>query len=109
MNWANECWRIAKRDVYPDLQGHGGTSAPIVLSPDYARKKSAIAAEQLERAGVRLASILNEAFKSVGYGVHSTDVLCASNAGIQRVFTINSSWHHSAGASRIARRPNRHG
>ena len=61
--WANECWRIAKRDVYADLHGHGGTSAPIILPPDYARKKSVIAAEQLERAGVRLAAILNEVFK----------------------------------------------
>ena len=63
VSWANQSWAIAKLDIYADLPGSGGTGAPIVLPPDYAQKKSAIAAEQLERAGVRLAAILNAAFK----------------------------------------------
>ena len=63
VSWANECWQIARRNVYADLRGRGGNIASIVLPPDYARKKSAIAAEQLERAGVRLAAILNAVFK----------------------------------------------
>lgn len=61
--WADECWRVAKTSVYGDLSGAGGTAAPIVLPPDYAAKKSTIAAGQLERAGVRLAAILNAALK----------------------------------------------
>jgi hypothetical protein len=65
-SWANECWTLAKREVYADLRGNGGTFAPIVLPRDYAAKKSAIAAEQLERAGVRMAAILNTAFKREG-------------------------------------------
>lgn len=63
VSWANQSWAIAKQDIYADLPGSGGTDAPIVLPPDYARKKSPIAAEQLERAGVRLAAILNAVFK----------------------------------------------
>ena len=62
-SWANECWQISKREVYTDFQGHGGTSAPIVLPSDYLQRKAAIAAEQLERAGVRLAKIMNAVFK----------------------------------------------
>ena len=63
VSWANQSWAIAKQHIYADLPGSGGTSAPIVLPPDYARQKSAIAAGQLERGGVRLAAILNGIFK----------------------------------------------
>ena len=63
VSWANQSWTIAKQDIYADLPGSGGTSAPMVLPSDYAQNKSAIAAEQLERAGVRLGAILNAAFK----------------------------------------------
>lgn len=62
-SWANESWTVGRGEVHGDLQGSGGTSTPIVLPPDYANKKSPIAAGQLQRAGVRLASILNTAFK----------------------------------------------
>jgi hypothetical protein len=65
-SWSNECWNIAKREVYADFHRNGGTFAPIVLPPDYAAKKSSIAAEQLKRAGVRLATILNATFKGEG-------------------------------------------
>ena len=61
VSWANECWAIAKQDTYANLPGSGGTNAPIVLPSAYTRKNSAIAAEQLERAGVRLAAILHTA------------------------------------------------
>lgn len=63
ISWANECWRVAKQHIYADLPGSGGSSAPIVLPADYANKKSAIAAEQLQRAGVRLALTLNALLK----------------------------------------------
>jgi hypothetical protein len=63
VSWANECWQVAKQRVYADLPGNGGTSAPIVLRPDYVAIKSVVAGGRLERAGVRLASILNAVFK----------------------------------------------
>lgn len=63
VTWADECWSVAKRDVYSGLSGHGGTTVPVILSPDYARIKASITAEQLERAGVRLAAVLNGVFK----------------------------------------------
>lgn len=62
-SWANESWNIARREVYGDLRGTGATYAPLVLPSDYAAKKSTIAAEQLARAGVRLAAILNAALR----------------------------------------------
>ena len=71
-SWANECWSVAKRDVYASLSGREGTYAPIVLPSDYAHRKAGIAAEQLERAGVRLASVLNAAFtRTVALPEHS--------------------------------------
>jgi hypothetical protein len=62
-SWADESWHIAKQDIYADILGRGGISAPIILPPDYASKKAPIAAEQLEKAGVRLAKILNAVLK----------------------------------------------
>lgn len=62
-SWANECWSLAKQEVYAGLSGRGGTYAPIILPPDYTHQKAGTAAEQLERAGVRLSAILNAAFK----------------------------------------------
>lgn len=63
VSWADECWNISKRYVYAELRGNGIRAAPIILPQDYAQKKAAIAAEQLERAGIRLATILNAIFK----------------------------------------------
>lgn len=62
-SWANQSWAIAKHDVYADLPGTGSTDAPIALPRDYPREKSGIAARQLQRAGVRLAAILNKIFE----------------------------------------------
>ena len=58
-DWANETFQIARREVYGRVSGQGGTDAEIVLPPDYARKESDLAALQLEKAGVRLATVLN--------------------------------------------------
>ena len=58
--WANECFAVAKRNVYAGLAGAGPTDAPIILPADYTAKAAPVVAEQLERAGVRLAAVLNE-------------------------------------------------
>ena len=62
-NWCTEAHQAAQREIYERFAGAGGTDAPIVLSPLYTRQDSAIAAQQLERAGVRLATVLNAALQ----------------------------------------------
>ena len=54
---------IARREVYGRFAVQGGTDADIVLAPGYARQKSDVAAVQLDRAGVRLAEVLNGALR----------------------------------------------
>lgn len=58
-DWANGSFQIARREIYGHLNGIESTDARIILSREYARAQSAIVSEQLEKAGVRLASILN--------------------------------------------------
>lgn len=60
-DWANESFGIAKRDIYSTLRGEGATTAPIILPRDYAVRERSVAATQLEKAGVRLAALLNRA------------------------------------------------
>jgi nuclease S1 len=62
-DWANESFQIAKREVYGHISGKGGTDAETILPPDYARDERNFAAEQLEKAGVRLVSVLNQALR----------------------------------------------
>ena len=59
VGWANETWAIAKRFVYGSVPGVGATEAPIVLPSSYETAQRAVVAKQLERAGVRLAAVLN--------------------------------------------------
>ena len=59
--WATEGFRIAKQAIYPRVGNGGRTDVPVLLGADYAWKMSPLAATQLEKAGVRLAAILNEA------------------------------------------------
>ena len=60
VDWANQSFQIARTKIYPTLPGTGGTDAPVILSPGYAQRKADITRTQLERAGVRLAALLNE-------------------------------------------------
>lgn len=60
-SWANGAFAIASRDIYAPLHGAGGTRHPVLLPADYARSHAPIAARQLEKAGVRLAWLLNRA------------------------------------------------
>ena len=62
-NWTNETWKVAKRVVYRSFPGGGATDAPIVLPNAYADAQRVVVAKQLERAGVRLAAVLNGTFR----------------------------------------------
>ncbi|HEV2562268.1 MAG TPA: S1/P1 nuclease [Rhizomicrobium sp.] len=59
-DWTNQSFQIAKTKIYAALPGTGGTDAPVILPSDYAQRETAITSTQLERAGVRLASLLNK-------------------------------------------------
>lgn len=63
VDWANQSFHVAKSEIYGKLSGTGSTDAPIILGPDYARDQRAVAGEQLEKAGVRLAYMLNRALR----------------------------------------------
>ncbi len=62
MMWANGSFAIASHDIYPLLHGRSYRYAPLILPRDYARRYAPIAALQLQKAGVRLALLLNRAF-----------------------------------------------
>jgi hypothetical protein len=59
--WANESFAIAKHDIYGPLRGAAGAGGIVQLPDDYVLRERPVAAEQLERAGVRLAMVLNRA------------------------------------------------
>jgi hypothetical protein len=63
VDWANQSFQIAKTKIYPTLPGTGGTDAPVILPPDYAQRQADITPTQLERAGVRLATLLNKVLR----------------------------------------------
>jgi hypothetical protein len=57
-DWANESFGIAKREIY-GRDRISGTTTEIALPRGYARSEDQIAAIQLQKAGVRLAILLN--------------------------------------------------
>ena len=63
-DWANESFVIAKRAIYGPLRVADGTAEPIQLPDDYAVRERPLAAGQLEKAGVRLAMVLNTALST---------------------------------------------
>ena len=63
VDWANQSFQVAKTKIYPTLPGTGGTDAPVILPPDYAQRQADITRTQLERAGVRLATLLNKVLR----------------------------------------------
>jgi hypothetical protein len=63
LDWALESFRIASREIYGKLSGPGGMDAPIILPRDYPTAESAVARQQLQKAGVRLAWVLNEVLR----------------------------------------------
>lgn len=59
--WAGEAFHIAQENVYgPILRPHPGSALDAV---QYKREAEPVVRLQIERAGVRLATILNEAFR----------------------------------------------
>ncbi len=60
LDWATEAWRIAKQKVYPPVPADG--SVPTLTS-EYVAEGGTIVDEQLQKAGVRLVSLLNAAFR----------------------------------------------
>lgn len=63
--WARESWELARRIAYSDPAGRcGRTAAPVEVGDAYDRAAVPVVRDQLERAGVRLAVVLNSAFVS---------------------------------------------
>ncbi|MGH8144304.1 MAG: S1/P1 nuclease [Steroidobacteraceae bacterium] len=71
VDWANESFSIAKRAIYGPLGGAYGKRQPIQLPDDYAMRERPLAAEQLEKAGVRLATVLNALFPASSGGTRT--------------------------------------
>jgi hypothetical protein len=63
-DWAWETHQVAVNSAYRDAGGRelpaGGT---VILDKDYVRKNKEVVKEQLRRAGIRLARVLNDAFR----------------------------------------------
>lgn len=59
-DWANECFALARTEIYQKINSPNAYST-VMLPNGYARSESPVAAIQLERAGVRLAVLLNRA------------------------------------------------
>lgn len=62
--WANESFAIAKHDIYGPLRGAHVDGESIQLPDDYVLRERPVVAEQLEKAGVRLAVVLNKALSA---------------------------------------------
>jgi hypothetical protein len=58
-DWADESWRIARDGIYPLVRGRH----TMRLAASYPRAESAVVRQQLARAGVRLAWLLNQTLR----------------------------------------------
>ena len=58
-DWANESFQIASREIYARIPVGG----PVRLPRDYANREKIVVQQQLLRAGLRLASILNAIYR----------------------------------------------
>jgi hypothetical protein len=58
-DWANESFRLASREIYARFPRSGSARLPR----DYASRERAVARLQLQRAGLRLAAILNRIYR----------------------------------------------
>ena len=58
VDWANESNAVARRPIYGEWP-----QGPGALPSDYAMKALPVVDEQLEKAGVRLAAVLNAALR----------------------------------------------
>jgi hypothetical protein len=60
-DWTIESYRVAKNVIYVGLP-EGATVTPIPLSRNYFSKMRPVCDELLEKAGVRLAKVLEDVF-----------------------------------------------
>ena len=96
-DWANESFAIAKRAIYGPLHAADGTRELIQLPDDYAVRERSLTAEQLEKAGIRLAMVLDTAFSAPTNAAASpVDATEASASGAGGAADANAS---SAGAA----------
>lgn len=58
-DWANESFQVAAREIYARIPAYG----PVKLPRDYADRERAVVRQQLLRAGLRLAAILNAIYR----------------------------------------------
>jgi hypothetical protein len=86
--WANESFGIAKRAIYSALAGQGGTAVPIILPRDYAAQERSVAAVQLEKAGVRLAAVLNSALAAPSSALAETVAPSAASSHVGLTVTV---------------------
>ena len=78
VDWANESFAIAKHDIYGPLRGAHAEDGVIQLPDDYVLRERPVVAEQLEKAGVRLAMVLNRALSGPSSAAR------APNASVER-------------------------
>lgn len=71
-DWANESFDIAKRAIYGPLRGTDREEGSIQLPDNYLIHERPLAAEQLEKAGVRLAMVLNAVLSGPSSAAAST-------------------------------------
>jgi hypothetical protein len=62
-DWAKESFQIARNHVYGPLQHAGALSGTIILDAQYEADAVHLVAGQLQRAGLRLARLLNDALR----------------------------------------------
>jgi hypothetical protein len=58
-DWANESFQVAAREIYARLP----TNGPVRLPRDYTSREKAVVRQQLLRAGLRLAAVLNAIYR----------------------------------------------
>jgi len=58
-DWAEEAHKLAQQMVYGKLP-QGAAGAPVEISADYERRADPVIELQIERAGARLAMVLNQ-------------------------------------------------
>jgi len=62
-DWVWETHRVAVKSAYRDAEGRElSASGTVILDKDYVRKNREVVKEQLRKAGIRLAKVLNDAF-----------------------------------------------
>ena len=62
--WARESWDLARQTAYSPtavVAGCGHGAPPVDVGPAYRAAAVQVVAQQLERAGIRLAAVLNAA------------------------------------------------